>query len=181
MNQFCVYFVGFVDWVLIHTAKLITSLSILRPTCKGRSAFVLARQGTLSGRREERESMIPMVRPQSAHSRQRTRVSGDGECRNDITNVRCGQLHRKGWNLLSSVATPVNPRCSLPRTQSLQGSPCSFDHSNRRKSEFIVEHFSAARGPVLAPADAKFVSEGARAISWFASIRWARSSVPPDS
>ncbi|CAE7941594.1 yfkN [Symbiodinium necroappetens] len=29
VNQFCVYFVGFVDWVLIHTAKLITSLSIL--------------------------------------------------------------------------------------------------------------------------------------------------------
>ena len=47
------YFVGFVDWVLIHTAKLITSLSILRLACKGRSAFVLARQGTLSSRREK--------------------------------------------------------------------------------------------------------------------------------
>ena len=53
MNQFCVYFVGFVDWVLIHTAKLITSLSILRLACKGRSAFVLARKGTLSSRREK--------------------------------------------------------------------------------------------------------------------------------
>ena len=37
VNEFVVYLVGFIDWVLVHTEKLITSFSIL---CLGAASFL---------------------------------------------------------------------------------------------------------------------------------------------